>query len=465
MLPEKMQAARLKLVRQYPFLASALWSVIPIEKPGLGTLAVDKWWRLYFDPVVVQKWTVEELSAVLYHEACHLLRDHASRFENAVQIVANLAGDIEINDDIRAEVQLPGGAIYPETFELPPGKLAEEYYDELAKRLGTAQAGSSGDAGGQESGDGSSSQGHPQQGAEGAAEGAGDGSKPTDPSSSGSPASSNPSGSPVGSGATGHGDKDHSHAPSPFPGAGRCGSCAHGQQESWEEGPPGQSKVPGISSGEAEVIRRKVAEDVIRIDQSSDDRGTVPEHWRRWADQKLRPKVDWRKELASLVRRAIAAQSGASDYTYRRPSKRSPPGIILPSLYQPVPEVAVVVDTSGSISDNQIAQALAEVAGVLQALGYRNSITVLSVDAEVHTCQRVFRPEQVKLVGGGGTDMGVGLDAALRLRPRPEVVIIITDGLTPWPDKPPTNTSVVVALVGNGQSPDWAKTVRAEVNQ
>jgi hypothetical protein len=100
-LPEKLQAARLRLLTERPYLATALYSLVPVERRGLGTLAVDKWWRLYFDPEAVTTWDVRELAGVLYHEVTHLLRAHHERFEHADRETANVAADIEINDDIR----------------------------------------------------------------------------------------------------------------------------------------------------------------------------------------------------------------------------------------------------------------------------------------------------------------------------------------------------------------------------
>ena len=75
---------------------------------------------------------------------------------------------------------------------------------------------------------------------------------------------------------------------------------------------------------------------------------------------------------------------------------------------------------------------------------------------------RVVSSSRVVLEGGGGTDMGAGLVAATNLRPRPEVVVVLTDGHTPWPDAPPAGTRVVVGLVGPrvGGAPAWARTVR-----
>jgi predicted metal-dependent peptidase len=201
------------------------------------------------------------------------------------------------------------------------------------------------------------------------------------------------------------------------------------------------------------------------IREASQGRGDVPGHLRRWAEEKLRPRGDWRRELAAAVRRAVADVAGASDYSYRRPSRRQGQvgngKVVLPSLRRPVPAVAVVVDTSGSISDTMLTQALAEIRGILEAAGQREGVRVLAVDAAVQSCRRVFRPEQVELAGGGGTDMRVGLEAAAKLRPRPNVIVVITDGYTPWPSEPPRGIRVIVAHMGDGGAvPGWAKEVK-----
>jgi len=85
---------------------------------------------------------------------------------------------------------------------------------------------------------------------------------------------------------------------------------------------------------------------------------------------------------------------------------------------------------------------------------------VLATDTTVHTCKRVFDTSQVRLVGGGGTAMGVGIAHALKLRPRPQVVVVLTDGYTLWPETPPA-ARVIVGLIGDGpEGPPWARTIR-----
>lgn len=107
-----------------------------------------------------------------------------------------------------------------------------------------------------------------------------------------------------------------------------------------------------------------------------------------------------------------------------------------------------------------LAQSLAEISGLLKSLGQKEGIHVLAVDQTVEFCRRVFRPEQIKLAGGGGTDMGVGLEAVARLRPLPQLGIVLTDGHTPWPDRPPRGMKVIVVLFGDVTAPDWANVIQ-----
>ena len=235
-----------------------------------------------------------------------------------------------------------------------------------------------------------------------------------------------------------------------------CGSGADGVPRPGE-GPGG---LPGW---QADLLKRQVAQDVLSYARQA---GTVPAGLLRWAEQTLNPKVDWRRLLAAELRRAVAQVAGAVDYSYRRPSRRSAVAgdVVLPALRRPVPEVAVVCDTSGSMNDDLLAMVLAEVEGLLRALGLARQVRVLACDTAVAPAQRVTSARQVQLIGGGGTDMGAGIAAAVALRPRPAVTVVLTDGYTPWPAQAPKRTRVVVGLLG-AQAPDapgWARAVRVD---
>jgi predicted metal-dependent peptidase len=134
-------------------------------------------------------------------------------------------------------------------------------------------------------------------------------------------------------------------------------------------------------------------------------------------------------------------------------------------MASPLPEVAVVCDTSGSMDDAELSRCVAEVDGIIAGVGLRSRpVPVLSVDSEVQSVRRVRRASRVQLQGGGGTDMGKGIEAAMALRPRPQVIVVLTDGWTPWPIAPPRGARVVAGLVGAGAAeaplpPAWVRAV------
>ncbi len=80
----------------------------------------------------------------------------------------------------------------------------------------------------------------------------------------------------------------------------------------------------------------------------------------------------------------------------------------------------------------------------------------------MHSVRRVASSRAIELVGGGGTDMAQGIVTALRLRPRPSLVVVLTDGETPWPASPPRGTHVVAGLLGPfpADPPAWVRRVR-----
>jgi predicted metal-dependent peptidase len=246
-----------------------------------------------------------------------------------------------------------------------------------------------------------------------------------------------------------------------------CGSGADGQERDWDLEPDG---AHGLSAQERDAVRFRVAQGVIGHP------GSVPKGWQRWAEEAFHPPQPWRDLLGAALRSATTGAGAGEDYTYGRPSRRAAclPGVVLPSLRRRPPRVCVVIDTSGSVSDAELGSAILEVAAICRSVGGRRDlVSVLPCDAAAGVAYPLCRAEGIPLLGGGGTDLRAGFATALRSSPRPDVIVVLTDGQTPWPDRrPPCRT--VVGLFPRQKAaawdeedpdyvpdtpPDWAKVV------
>ncbi|WP_030436013.1 vWA domain-containing protein [Actinoplanes subtropicus] len=239
-----------------------------------------------------------------------------------------------------------------------------------------------------------------------------------------------------------------------------CGSGADGLEREWDLGPDG---AHGLSDEERDAVRFRVARGI------EGHPGEVPQGWRRWAEEAFHPPQPWRDLLGAAVRAAASGAGAGQDYTYGRPARRSAalPGIVLPALRRRVPRVTVVIDTSGSVSDAELGSALLEVTAIGRSLGgRRDQVGVISCDAAAGVVQRLCGAEGIPLIGGGGTDLVVGIDRALSAQPRPDVLVMLTDGQTPWPMASPGRPTVIGLFPRRDAykwpPPSWARVVKID---
>ncbi|GAA1981796.1 vWA domain-containing protein [Catenulispora subtropica] len=387
----KLLAARHLAVTACPYLAVALHAMAVVPSRAVRTMAVDRHWRCYVNPRFVAETPVRELAAVWLHEVSHLVRDHHGRAERLREAsvrheAVGRAGTAALDPDqpVRDRVRL---------------NLAMdlEINDDLLE--GVAGTGE-------------------------------DGTGPRLPPGALSPAKLR----------LPERDLFEEYLRDLTPTIVdsfleqqlNCGSGAHNGSGPWEEDAEGAHP---LGPYEAESIRISVRDAVTA------GRGTAPAGWRRWAEDHGKSPQDWRTLLGAAFRTSLGAAGGAGDYTYRRPGRRTQSlggGVVLPSLYRPVPQVAVVIDTSSSVSDEDLGSALTELAAIARAVGVAgHQVAVYSCDAAVHTAEAVCRSEEITLVGGGGTDLRRGIKRAAARAPRPDVVVVLTDGDTPWPEAEP----------------------------
>jgi predicted metal-dependent peptidase len=400
-------AGRMQVYLRHPYLSAALFALRPHPAPGLGTVAVDAGWRLYYDPDVVLRWHQEAeqgkidkvagsddwhhgVASAIFHELGHCLRQHLSRRGDRDPRCWNEACDREINDDLitcgwRLPVKKP---LLPEQIGKPAGLTAEEYY--------------------------------------------------TTESASAQP----PDG--VGCGAS-------------------CGGAA-GNPTQWEkDNASGSDANAPAAAGELEqqVTLRKTALDTMNHAKAR-GRGTVPGGLRAWAEEHLEPpKIPWRSKLAGLFRTALSSCAGACDFTWRKVGRRSLYAAgrtgwpLTPALHQPIPRVCFVLDVSGSMSGGSGAgrtlqdEALSEALGIAQACG--SDTWGVACDADVQAAGRVANVRDLEKLnkGGGGTVLTPGFQAAKKLKA--DIVVFLTDGEVGngWPTADDCRgTRVLAAIVG-----------------
>ena len=152
----------------------------------------------------------------------------------------------------------------------------------------------------------------------------------------------------------------------------------------------------------------------------------------RMVDFLLQPKLPWRVLLARFM-----TMTARDDYSYSRPSSRRGDPAVYPSLRSHETNVVVVIDTSGSISAEEIQEFMSEIDAIKSQV--RARITLLTCDSELnYGCPWYFEPwdefsPDVEIRGGGGTNFRPAFDWVAEQDRAPDLLMYFTDaeGLFP----------------------------------
>lgn len=428
MWPQVLKDARLLLLRKRPYLAQLLLQMRAHATTDIPfAMAVDSRWNLYYHPERIQQFTSQQLETALYHEVWHLLSRHFERLQGYPPSVSNIGADLAINSVLaREQFDLPPGVLIPAHFDLPDWKSAEWYCEQLIQILpedgqGHSQADSDNQTDPQQdnAGSGSSQQQNQHENPQG---NSGKQQKNGDTQASNGQRSENSS-LDASSGWNGILGDDH-------------GSCVDGHRRPYE-----------VDGGVSKQMQRTILKQAAAAIMQERSRGNIPDSLIRWAESFLDLHVDWRRILYYAIRNTIQSRMMRIDYNWQHPSRRQMlTEVILPSLRAPVPKVAVIVDTSDSMSAQELGIALSIIRSAIQVTG--QSIDVYSADTEIHTTQKVFSAEQVQLIGGGGTSMKHAVSQVCTYRERrPDVLIVVTDGQTDWPTREELRGTAMVAAI------------------
>lgn len=145
----------------------------------------------------------------------------------------------------------------------------------------------------------------------------------------------------------------------------------------------------------------------------------------------LAPKVDWREVLREFV---SSATRGSDEYTWRKFNKRMLANdMYMPSLEnETIGEVVVAIDTSGSITGEQITEFASELASICETCS-PDKVRVLWWDTIVHG-EQVFDKDfsniagVLKPLGGGGTMVSCVSEYIVKESINAECVLVFTDG-------------------------------------
>jgi predicted metal-dependent peptidase len=196
-----------------------------------------------------------------------------------------------------------------------------------------------------------------------------------------------------------------------------------------EQGKKGGKGRPKLSAEEKQKIKDEIKEAVLAAASASDGAGNLPAGVKRIIEDMTAPKMNWRELLRMQLESTIK-----SDYTWMRSSRRGwHMDAVMPGMkLDPMIDIAVSIDASGSMSNKMLKDFLAEVAGIMEQFpAYR--IHVLSFDTQVYNPQQ-FDSENLdditgyEIAGGGGTDFDCVFQYFKENEIEPKRHIMFTDG-------------------------------------
>lgn len=199
-----------------------------------------------------------------------------------------------------------------------------------------------------------------------------------------------------------------------------------------------------LSEAEKKLLVSQVNFHLKEIAQSIKSRGTIPGEMQSYIDSLFelkKPKFDWKSYLRRFA--------GGSYKTYtvlqrRKPNKRfeENPGIKIKDRNH----ILVGVDTSGSVSDDELREFLNEIHHIFKA---GTDVTLCQFDAAIKNIGPFNPKTEVKIYGRGGTDFEPIVEYANANTRKYTSLIIFTDGEAPAPEKCRIPTLWVHSSVSN----------------
>ena len=186
---------------------------------------------------------------------------------------------------------------------------------------------------------------------------------------------------------------------------------------------------PKLSAADRQAIKDEIKEAMLAAAQTTDGAGNIPAGVMRMIKDLTEPQMNWRELLRMNLESTIK-----SDYTWMRPSRRGwHMDAVMPGRKNDeMIDIAIAIDTSGSIGEKMLKDFLGEVQGIMDSFpAYK--IHIVSFDTDTYNPVQYDSDNLDSIMdyepaGGGGTDF----DAIYRYLKnediQPRRLVVFTDG-------------------------------------
>ena len=239
---------------------------------------------------------------------------------------------------------------------------------------------------------------------------------------------------------------------------------SHDMWEDGHDGTDGDEEKDG-SGGENSTSVSKKSRDELKADwelatqqmvESMKSQGKLPASLERLISISTKQRVDWR-----LLLRYLMTNRSKSDYTFFPPNRRHVwRGIYLPSTKSETMDIAVAIDTSGSVGNKELSEFLGELESIRTSVPC--TVWVIYCDAAVHNTQRLEEYDLIDtslVKGGGGTDFRSAFTYLADNDIIPDVLVYITDLMGTFPEETPPYP-VIWATTSSCDNPPFGEVIR-----
>jgi len=439
----KLAAARTRLILDKPFLGALVLRLpmVAADPKWCPTTATDAR-RFYYNPEYIAGLSLDQAQFMLAHEALHCALSHFARRQHRIKHRWDLACDYAINP-----LLIEDGLKPPPDAQIMPmylGMTAEEIYplidendqtETLDQHLYDQDNESGGGQQGQKSGqarDADQQQGHRPEDGAGEPDGDPGGERPLDEQS----------------------DNREGEGAQPLQGEGRDGE-QEGETDDTQPG-AGEPAPDPLSPKERATLEVQWQQRLAGAAQQAKQAGKLGGTLARLIEHLLQPQLPWRMLLARYM-----TAMARDDFSYMRPSRREGDAI-LPSLKSSQIDIAVAIDTSGSIKASEIEEFLSEIAALKGQM--RARATLLPCDSQlapgapwiIEPWEDFDLPES--LAGGGGTDFRPVFEWIEANGIHPELLVYFTDAEGHFPEQAP-NYPVIWLVKGKKKTP-WGQRIQ-----